>query len=336
MGFEKARDSMPALQTGKLLPTDIVGGTGFVTQGNIFFVKPYSGSDANDGMSPDTAFKTLVKALAKATANQNDVVYLMSESNTGSATTDYQSVALNWNKDGVHLIGANNGAMIGSRSRIAQLSSVKSLTNLLTVSANNCLIANIEIYQGVATSVALAPIALIVSGERNRFVNCQISGIGDTSLDVAGARSVYITGSENLFQHCYLGLDTIIRGTAEAEVEILGTSGALVARTIFEDCNFNSWTSLAAFKSLKTTYIDRFLLLNNCILSAVQNAGASVAPTGAIINVTPNGSVKMLGGGVFGFANISTASDSALYVLGSWGLGTHSNYPGIARPQQTT
>ena len=336
MGFEKARDSMPALQTGKLLPTDMVGGAGIVTQGNIFFVKPYSGSDANDGMSPYTAFKTLVKALAKATANQNDIVYLMSESNTGSATTDYQSVALDWNKDGVHLIGANNGSLIGSRSRIAQLASVKSLTNLLTVSANNCLIANIEVYQGVASSTALAPQALIVTGSRNRFVNCQISGIGDASLDVTGARSVYITGSENSFQHCYLGLDTIIRATAEVEVEILGTSGAPVARTIFEDCTINSWTSLSTFKGLKTTYIDRFVQLRNCIISAAQNAGASVAPTGAIINVTPNGTVNMLNGGVFGYANISTATDAKLLVLANWGLPTNSNKPGIAIGQQTT
>lgn len=283
-------------------------GADMVTQGNRWYVKPYSGNDSNDGKSPSSAFKTLSHAQTVATANQNDIVYLMSESNTAANTTDYQSSALAWAKDGVHLIGIGSGPMIGQRSRIAQLSTVKTIEDLFTVSANNCLIANIEVYQGVASSTATSPRAMVVSGQRNRIVNCQISGNGDTggSTDTAGARSLAVTGSENIFSHCYIGLDTVIRATQTTEVAVNATA----ARNIFEDCFVQSYTSLSTFKALTCTTIERFVMLKNTILSCVQNITSAVAPTGAIANTTPNGNLIILGGGVFGYADVTTADDT--------------------------
>ena len=89
-----------------------------VTQGNVFFVKPRTGNNNADGKSPASALKTLVEAQARATANQNDVVYMMAEGNSAANTTDYQSVAFDWAKDGVHLLGVDSGPFIGQRARI--------------------------------------------------------------------------------------------------------------------------------------------------------------------------------------------------------------------------
>lgn len=283
----------------------------YSNQGNIFYVRPRLGSDGNDGRSPQTAFANLATALGACTANQNDIVYLMAEGNTAANTTDYLSSALDWNKDGVHLIGVNNGVMIGQRSRVAQTSTVKTIEDLFTVSANNCLIANIEFFQGVALSTATSPRAVVVTGQRNRFVNCQISGNGDTggSTDTAGARSLAVTGAENLFDNCYIGLDTVIRATQTTEVSI-----ATGARNIFKDCVINSYTSLSTFKAVTATSYDRFVIFKNCIFSAIQNITSAVAPTGAIANTTPNGQMMMLGGCVAGYANVCTADDTKLYV----------------------
>lgn len=298
--------------TGGLFPSQ-----SFVTQGDIYYVKPYSGSDANNGKTPAKAFKTLRYALSQATADQNDVVYLMSESNTAANTTDYLDSALDWNKDGVHLIGVNCGSMLGQRSRIAQLSTVKTIEDLFTVSADNCLIANIEVFHGVASGTQTAGRAMVVSGQRNRIVNCQISGIGDSSFDDAGARSLAVTGSENTFQHCYIGLDTIIRGTAAAEVTI-----GDVARTIFEDCFFNTYTSLSTFKMVTYSAPDRFVLFKNCVINAVQNITSAVAPTGALAAATSvNGQIILINSPVVGFADITTADDSKVLVSGT-GNGT--------------
>jgi hypothetical protein len=296
--------------------------------GNAIFVAPYSGLDTNDGAAPSTPLKTLVAALALARADKGDTVYLMAESNTASLTTDYQAAALDWNKDGVHLVGVNCGSRIGQRSRIAELSSVKTIEDLFTVSADNCCIANIEVFQGVATYTGTAARAVVVTGQRNHFYNCQFSGNGDTggTTDDAGARSLAVTGSENLFQKCYIGLDTVIRATQTCEV-FVGTG----ARNIFEDCIINSWTSLSTFKALQATTYDRFVMLKNCILSAIQNITSAVAPTGAIGNTTPNGNIIMLGGGAFGYADVTTADDTKCLLLSYSGLAANVVDQGVAK-----
>jgi len=292
-------------------------GAGLVTQGNVYYVKPYSGNDGNDGKSPQSAFKTLVHAQLVATADQNDIVYLMSESNTAANTTDYQSSALVWAKDGVHLIGVGSNPFIGQRARIAQTSTVKTIEDLFTVSADNCIISGIEIFQGVATGTQTAGRAMVVSGQRNRIVNCQISGIGDSSFDDSGARSLAVTGSENYFKDCYIGLDTLIRATAVAEVTI-----GDVARTIFDGCFFNTYTSLSTFKMVTYSAPDRFVLFKNCVINAIQNITSAVAPTGALAAATSvNGQIILINSPVVGFADVSTADDSRILVSGT-GNGT--------------
>lgn len=292
-------------------------GANFLTQGNTFFVKPRTGNDSNDGKSPENAFATLAMALSAATANQNDVVYMFAEGNSAADTTDYQATALDWNKDGVHLIGVNSGSFIGQRSRIAQLSTVKTIEDLFTVSADNCIIANIEVYHGVASGTQTAGRAMVVSGERNKIMNCQISGIGDSSFDDAGARSLAVTGGENYFKDCYIGLDTVIRGTATAEVTI-----GDIARTIFDGCFFNTYTSLSTFKMVTYSAPDRFVLFKNCVINAVQNITSAVAPTGALAAATSvNGQIMLSNSPVFGFADVTTADDSRVLVSGT-GNGT--------------
>jgi len=286
---------------------------GFMTGATkAWFVRPSTGSDGNSGRKPTAAFKTLAKALSVATANSGEVVYLISESNTAANTTDYQATAFDWNKDGVHLIGLGASPMLGQRSRISQLSTVLTIEDLFTVSANNCYIANIEVFQGVASSTATSPRAVVISGQRNKIVNCQFSGNGDVggSTDTAGARSLAVTGSENTFENCYIGLDTVLRATQTAEVTV--STGA---RNIFKDCMFNSYTSLSTFKSVAVTSIDRFVVFKDCIFSAIQNITSAVAPTGAISNTTPNGNLIGLGSGVYGFADVTTADDTKLLWL---------------------
>jgi len=297
----------------------VLYGSGIVTQGNVWFVAPGTGSDVNDGKTARTPFATLAKALDSATANQNDIVYLLAQSNTAADTTDYQSTALDWNKDGVHLIGINNGVQIGQRSRISNLSTATAIVDgLFIVSADNCLIANIEVFQGQGgTNPTGASIAVKVSGQRNRFYNCQISGIGHSELDDATSRSLSVTGAENYFEKCYIGLDTVIRATATAEVTV-----GDIARTIFDGCFFNTYTSLSTFKMVTYSAPDRFILFKNCVINAVLNITSAVAPTGALAAATSvNGTILVVNSPVIGFADVATADDTKILVYGT-GNGT--------------
>lgn len=288
--------------------------------GKAWFVKPYSGSDGNSGRSPQQAFKTLAKALAKATADKDEVVYLIAESNTAANTTDYQSTTLDWNKDGVHLIGIGASPMIGSRARIAQLSTVLTIDTLFKLSADNCLIANLEIFQGVASSTAVTPVAMEITGQRNKIVNCQISGIGNSSMDVAAARSLKLNAAaENIMEGCYIGLDTIIRATAAAEVELTGA----VTRHIFKDCFFNTYTSAASFLMFKiAAAMDRFTLLDRCIINAAANITSATAPTAVMDAAAINGQVLIKDSMVNNFTNVAGADASRIRVLGLNGLAT--------------
>lgn len=253
----------------------IPGGIPFGPTSRAIFVAPGTGSDGNDGKTPKKALATLSKALSLATADKNDVVFLIAEDNSASGTTDYQSTALDWNKDGVHLIGINTGGNIGQRSRIAQLSTATGVSGLFTLSASNCLIANVHIFQGVDDATSAN--AMTVTGERNYIYNCHIAGIGHATMDVAANRTLYLNGAaETTFKNCTIGLDTISRGTATSEIEFTGQ----VTRVVFEDCLFPTFAGAAGFTFLDfdaAGTLDRFVLFKNPVfINAVQSTATAM------------------------------------------------------------
>lgn len=266
----------------------------FPTQGNTFWVRPRTGSDASDGLSPLTAFQTLGRALQAATANQNDVVYLCAEGNSANDTTARLAATLTWNKNAVHLIGINGGSMLGQRSRIAFYSTYDTASNLVTVSAAGCLFANIEFFEGVAGTTPTG--CLKVSGERNHFVNCQISGMGNSANDIAAAYSLWLAaGAENTFDGCYIGLDTVTLGAA-ANSQILCSAAA--TRNIFRDCVITTYTNHATnnnFLRAPTGSLDRWLVFKDCLFINPVDASSTTLTQAFIVASDAGGSVLLHG-----------------------------------------
>jgi len=254
------------------------------TQGNVWHVKPKTGDDTLDGKRPGCAFKTLAAALAACTAGQNDIVLLYAESNTAGNTTDYQAATLDWNKDQVHLIGVNAGVNISPRSRIAFASTYAVASNLFTLSANGCYVANIEFYAGVAS--ALPTGCMSVTGSRNRVENCHIAGIGNDANDIANAYSLSLAGSENEFVRCTIGLDTIARGTGDnAEIVLAGG-----ARNKFIDCDVITFAEANTHQFLKraASGSDRYTKFKGCaFINAVKSTGVAMLEA---LDVTAGGS----------------------------------------------
>ncbi len=316
-----------SLQQSTLATINTLAASIFPSQGNIYFVAPGTGDDVGGTGTVASPLKTLARALALASPNQNDIIYLLAQSNTAAQTTDYQSTTLTWNKDMVHLIGVNAGPMLGQRSRISNNSAAAALAPMFSLTANNCLIANVEMFQGTPASGTTSR-CMDVSGQRNVIRNCQISGMGDLTAvaDVSGSRSLKLSGSENLFQHCYIGLDTAIRATMTTEVEI--SAGA---RNIFEDCQFETYTSLSTFKMVSVaTGCDRFVKFLRCEFHGVQNITSAVAPTGAIGITTMNGEVLVKDCYLYGFAQYVTADNAYVQMLGLNGVAT-GHLVGIAQ-----
>lgn len=286
-----------------------------VTQGNVFFVRPTGGSDGNDGKSPARAFKTLVKALQSCSANQNDTIYLIAESNTASATTAYLTAQLDWNKDLVHLIGVGTGSMIGQRARIAVASTTVLTTDMFKLSANGCIISNIGFFFGVATTTTAGIAAINVTGARNYLYNCSVSGIGHADMDTLGSSSLTLNGAqENTFEKCYIGLDTVTRGV-QVNTEINLKGGAV--RNIFKDCiiaaaasvNTHTWVTKAS------AGIDRFVDFIGCVfyndtLSVGVNMTQGLAVTAG---GSPNGMILLKDCGLVGATKWETTASGEVY-----------------------
>lgn len=290
--------------------------SGPIIQGKVWFVRPVNGVDTYSGKTPQRAFKTLAKALSVCTANQNDVVYLMSEGNASALCTDYQTDTLDWNVDGVHLIGINSGSIISPRSRIAWKSTASSTTDkpLFTLSANNCRIENIAFFAGIDD--ANLSFGMKVTGDRNVIKGCHIAGIGHDTNDAAGAYSLQIVGGdENLFEDCVIGLDTIARGTA-ANHEILLSAGSN-ARNIFRKSKIITYAEATGHVFVKRVSggSDRFTLFEDVVFI---NTGTSTMAQAFDVTAggSPAGQVILMNPGFFGVTDVETTPSGAVKILG--------------------
>ena|SRR3990167_5422345 len=236
---------------------------GLFMPGKVFFVRPGTGSDSNSGKTPAKALKTVSQAHTLMTANSNDVAYLIAESNTASATTDYYTATLTWSKDLTHLVGMGVPTMVSQRSRIAQTSTATGVSPLVDVTADGCIFKNFQVFHGVADATSL--IAVRVTGDRNYFERIHFAGIGDATMSAAGATSLAIVGGdENVFKDSVIGLDTI---TQDADgVNLIMDTGA--SRNMFDDCLFQSYISATGASHVSiadSTAIDRWLWFRRCL-----------------------------------------------------------------------
>lgn len=299
---------------------------GILTQGRQIWVKPVSGSDQNDGLSPQTAIKTLAAALVIATAGANDCVLLCAEGNASDATTARQSATLLWSKDLVHLIGVNDGPALSQRSRVAFVPGYATASELITVSGDGCLFANVQFFMGVAS--ALPTGCMSVTGERNHFLNCHIAGMGNAANDIAGAYSLRLAGGENLFDGCTIGVDTVTLGAA-ANSQILTALGA--TRCMFRDCTFLTYTNHATnnnFLRCPASTIDRWLMFRDCIFINPVDAGSTLLTQAAIVasGGSPAGAVLLVGGGTGVFGATDWNSTDSGNVTAANGTVTAASY----------
>lgn len=287
--------------------------------GNVYYLDPKNGSDNNAGTSAQAAFKTLGQAYGACVSGNNDVVLLMGDGTTGA--TARLSANFTWSKNATHLMGICSPVPISQRARIAPAAGITAFANFFTVSGNGCLFQNVQFFQGFDTGVA-AEICLTVSGQRNAFINCDISGMGDTvGATDAGSRNLKLTAGENYFGHCNIGLDTVARTLANASVE--STSGA--ARNVFEGCIFPmlSTDGLQFFYKAGAAGLDRFVMFKGCsFISAVGSTGTANAAA-FNLNAAAGGIIVFdSGSGLYGSTAIGDSTTKGLtYVNG----GTATN-----------
>jgi hypothetical protein len=219
------------------VPVGSAIGTIGLAGGNVYFVDVANGVAGNNARTPATATNSVSVAYGYCTDGNNDTVVLI-----GSGSAWAPTATLTWAKSYTHLVGACSALPgMGSRARI-EAGTAADLTSVITVSGTGCLFANLKI-----TNLGDADTdqgTLLVSGGRNAFINVMVGGMGHaTPAARAGSYSVKVTGEENYFERCTIGLTTIVRAAANAELWITGI------RTRVVDCDIRS-NSVTAGKFL--------------------------------------------------------------------------------------
>lgn len=200
---------------------------------NIYLVDPANGSDSNAGDRWGKPLASVAAAYAKCVDGQNDVVLMVS-----GATADYPTAAITWSKSYTHLIGMGGDLPgMGQRCRIVNHAD-NDLAVLFTLSGSGCIFRNVQLFDGKDKDEDAA--CVLVSGSRNHFKNVFFAGMGHaTPAARAGSYSLTVSGAENHFRDCTIGLDTIVRAAANAELIVSG------ARNSFRDCMLLSYSETA-------------------------------------------------------------------------------------------
>ena len=248
-------------------PIALDAGMALAGVGRVFWLDGANGSDVNDGQSPHRAVKTLTRALALMTADQNDILFWI-----GGDTSVADTAQIVWSKDYCHIFGI---ASPTPNARCKHTASGCTANQAgFKVTAKGCVFTNIRFWQ--STNVATVG-AVEVAASQNFFFNCDF--LGQVTANPAGganAYSLFLNGAaECRFVNCQIGTDTYKR-TDGAPLKLDGSS----ARNEFIECRFSSYCETAAkpmVKFVDTAALDRYLLFKNCwFYNFYENHGAKL------------------------------------------------------------
>ena len=186
--------SFGAPLTGQSIPFAIgVGGVG-----KTYFVDATNGSDGNDGLSLETAVKTVSRANAIVTSNNHDNIVL--SANAAHAITSMLTIT----KNRVHFIGldSRSGYGMGARSRVTMGDS--------TVAADIALMQNTGVgntFTGMkfdsSSTVAASLYGIAEGGEYSVYNRCEFYKSSD--LDETTAAEILNNGDSTQWLNCTIG-----------------------------------------------------------------------------------------------------------------------------------
>lgn len=258
--------------------------------GNIYYVDP---SQAGNGVGTiNSPFNSLTAGYNRAVAGNNDIVVLVG--NGGTTASARLATTLDWAKNATHLVGVTAPVQEAQRARITTVTGATVNVNpLMTVSASGCIFSNFSFFQGIGQSATDEQL-INITGSRNYFGNVQFGGMGAAAGAArAGSYNILLSGGgENLFDRCSIGLETIQRSAANANVRV--RSGA--QRNQFWDCEF-----VMAASATSPLYLDvnasnalngSTLVMRRCLLRNLLNISSAATPAVAItVAADANGTI---------------------------------------------
>lgn len=267
------------------VPTMGMSGGIPVTFGNYYFVDYDNGSDGYDGMTMDSAFKTIAQAYSVMT-DQNDDVCLI----RGSSDSNVLTAMLTVSKNRCHFVGLDGAWRPYGQGAKVELTATTGSTNVSAIknlgSRNS--FENLKIIN--SSTVTQSIYTVQEGGEYTLYRNCEI--YLPTNLDATAAAEVALNGDSTVFEHCNIGsLADPIAGSSILRPCVNMTKGLVtsaysggVSRDVrFIDCVFwrkakdttNTFVYLSSVDDL-----ERHMLFKGC--GFINSEQASNLPAQAI------------------------------------------------------
>jgi hypothetical protein len=252
--------------------------------------------------------------------------------NTGTTanTTQYLAASLDWTKNGITVFGICAPIPMFQRARIANTATVLTLAYLLDVQGADNRFINFSLFNGGSDAAAVGALKL-TAGARNYFKNVHAVGAGHaTPAATVGANHLTLTNaSENLFEDCVFGTDTInyVGTLATGDIHFAGdaaTGGC--SRNFFRRCmtlsqSTSGQTAHLAVKVDSADAITRNQYFEDCRF-VNYNEGAISNQLFAVGGTMPtNGKIVLTRPTTIGYAAYETGSNS-VYVDSAAGAAT--------------
>jgi hypothetical protein len=247
----------PMDQNSDLIDSTLASAASMIPPGGTwFYVDGTNGSDANTGLTWTAPLKTITAALALTTTGKNDVVCVLA-----AAAGTAELAAIDWHHNLTHLIGLGAPTGIAARTRI--IAGAVDLSPFFTVSGYGCIFSNLTFWQGQDDVHSLVNVS--VTGNRNYFNRVHFAGGGHVTQAIDGGASLLVNGgSENVFERCTIGVDTV---TAATGMSALLFDGA-ASRNTFDNCVFQLYAGHAGVKLVEVVDNDgigRWNIFKDCL-----------------------------------------------------------------------
>ena len=217
-----------------------LGSGALTTTGNVFFVDD-SGSDSNDGLSPEHPFSTLDYAIGRCTASHGDIIIVM----PGHAETAPAAGVL-LDQAGISIIGLGQG-----RARPCITAHASAAVDLIAVSGANCYIENIRLVGGAAGTTAL-----VDAGAADlTVVNCVLEHGAAPTI----AFTIPAAGLRTTIKGC------TFRGTANGPATGIKLEAAAASDLMVQDCDFLYFTATGLDTAgISSAFSNKDVLVSRC------------------------------------------------------------------------
>ena len=258
-----------------------VFGAGLPTFGDVWFVDYSKGSDAFDGRSPTTPFKTLSQAHTACTTNNNDFILI-----NGYAEV-VETAMIDFSKSRVHVFGCNGpppGLGYGAGARVS-LGVTTAATDIATLKNTGVRNTFTGIKFSNSNTVAQGLYCVAEAGEYTRYNHCEFYKSSLLTTDLTA--EVLLNGDSSQFYGCTFGDLVNERGASTKERPNVLLDRETIAGKVARDCSFVDCTFLhkAAHVDVcfiygaNATDVERRLLLIrpvfwNCVLATADPADA--------------------------------------------------------------